>query len=347
MASHKEVRGSTHSQFSLEHQRGLSAAWSQRSPKHYADHLNTPRLVADATATTVWRWDQAEPFGVNAANEDPDGNSVAFDLPLRLPGQYYDKEHASLLQRRMDGRFGLQDENILRAKINYAYSPYGEVAVLGPDGGNDLQYAGLRNDGTGLYQAVNRYYDPILKQWISEDPIGLAGGVNQYAYVEGDPISLTDPMGLFDSRRQYPGTNPYPKCAGSDAACRAGLTRANSIGPKLSGTVSANVPLGPLPVGVALSCTFDRGGMRNGFIGVGPMAGGSLGVMPRVGATGNPSSAEGIQFGTRINGTVPAVPGTTLSGSQFYPLFGPPGDPQVNLQIGGGASASVTYGLRW
>jgi len=40
----------------------------------------------------VWRWDQAEPFGSNPADEDPDSNSVAFDLPLRLPGQYYDKE---------------------------------------------------------------------------------------------------------------------------------------------------------------------------------------------------------------------------------------------------------------
>ena len=28
-------------------------------------HLNTPRLVADATGTTVWRSDQDEPFGVN------------------------------------------------------------------------------------------------------------------------------------------------------------------------------------------------------------------------------------------------------------------------------------------
>ena len=40
----------------------------------------------------MWRWDQAEPFGNNPANEDPDANSVAFDLPLRLPGQRYDKE---------------------------------------------------------------------------------------------------------------------------------------------------------------------------------------------------------------------------------------------------------------
>jgi len=54
--------------------------------------LNTPRLVADATGTTVWRWDQAEPFGSNPANDDPDWNSVAFDLPIRLPGQRYDQE---------------------------------------------------------------------------------------------------------------------------------------------------------------------------------------------------------------------------------------------------------------
>jgi len=58
----------------------------------YTDHLNTPRLVADSTGTTVWRWDQAEPFGNNPADEDPDANTVTFDLPLRLPGQRYDAE---------------------------------------------------------------------------------------------------------------------------------------------------------------------------------------------------------------------------------------------------------------
>lgn len=40
----------------------------------------------------MWRWDQAEPFGNNPADEDPDANSVAFDLPLRQPGQRYDAE---------------------------------------------------------------------------------------------------------------------------------------------------------------------------------------------------------------------------------------------------------------
>jgi len=57
----------------------------------YADHLNTPRLVADSTGTTVWRWDQAEPFGDSPGDENPSGLGT-FDLPLRLPGQYYDAE---------------------------------------------------------------------------------------------------------------------------------------------------------------------------------------------------------------------------------------------------------------
>ncbi len=57
----------------------------------HTDHLNTPRLVADSTGTTVWRWDQAEPFGVNVPDENPSGMG-AFDLPLRLPGQYFDRE---------------------------------------------------------------------------------------------------------------------------------------------------------------------------------------------------------------------------------------------------------------
>jgi uncharacterized protein RhaS with RHS repeats len=43
-------------------------------PLHFihVDHLNTPRLVANAAGQTVWRWDQQEPFGVNV----PDGESV-------------------------------------------------------------------------------------------------------------------------------------------------------------------------------------------------------------------------------------------------------------------------------
>jgi RHS repeat-associated protein len=77
----------------------------------------------------------------------------------------------------------------------YAYSAYGEVATLGPDGDNPLQYTGRENDGTGLYYYRSRYYDPVLKRFISADPIGIAGGTNLYAYVTGNPIGYVDPTG--------------------------------------------------------------------------------------------------------------------------------------------------------
>src|SRR5207302_5463358 len=84
-----------------------------------------------------------------------------------------------------------------RLSLVYAYSPYGEATALGVDEGNSIQYTGRENDGTELYFYRARYYDPVLKRFVSEDPIGLAGGVNQYRYVGGNPILLVDPLGLW------------------------------------------------------------------------------------------------------------------------------------------------------
>ena len=67
-------------------------AFAQQLLYIHADHLNTPRMVTNGSGTPVWRLDQTEPFGDNLPNEDPDGNSILGHLPLRFPGQYFDKE---------------------------------------------------------------------------------------------------------------------------------------------------------------------------------------------------------------------------------------------------------------
>src|SRR5690606_4403314 len=42
----------------------------------------------------------------------------------------------------------------------------------------------------------NRWYDPQTGRFLSQDPIGLAGRVNLYAYAGNNPTAYTDPFGL-------------------------------------------------------------------------------------------------------------------------------------------------------
>ena len=50
---------------------------------------------------------------------------------------------------------------------------------------------------TGLYYYRNRWYDPETGRFISEDPIGFAGGdVNLYGYVGNNPYGYIDPFGF-------------------------------------------------------------------------------------------------------------------------------------------------------
>jgi RHS repeat-associated protein len=49
---------------------------------------------------------------------------------------------------------------------------------------------------SGLFYNRHRYYDPAMGRYITQDPIGLAGGANLYSYVGGRPLLFTDRLGL-------------------------------------------------------------------------------------------------------------------------------------------------------
>lgn len=53
---------------------------------------------------------------------------------------------------------------------------------------------------TGLYHNGFRDYVPGWGRYLESDPIGLAGGLNTYAYANGNPVSSIDPSGLCSAQ---------------------------------------------------------------------------------------------------------------------------------------------------
>ncbi len=55
----------------------------------------------------------------------------------------------------------------------------------------------LYDETTGFYNARARWYQPDVGRFMSEDPLGLSAGINQYTFAADDLIDGSDPSGMF------------------------------------------------------------------------------------------------------------------------------------------------------
>jgi RHS repeat-associated protein len=145
-----------------------------------ADHLGTPRMIADEAGALAWKA-QLDVFGVARVD------AARTACPWRWPGQYEDAE-------------------------------------------------------TGLYYNRFRYYDPEAGRYVSQDPIGLAGGLALYGYVV-DSVLRTDPLGLID---------PWDILYSQDSIGNV-FQHGSWAGSTLDDAIEAAAELGHLPEGLQLS----------------------------------------------------------------------------------------------
>lgn len=126
-----------------------------------------------------------------------------------LTGRSIDS-HLAAVQPNGQTTFGLEDTlNSTVATVDQNgsangqlfYEPYGETTSSGSS--HPFQYTGRTPAPGGLYYYRARFYDPQAGRFISEDPIGFGGGdVNLYRYVENNPVTLNDPLGLQEASQE-------------------------------------------------------------------------------------------------------------------------------------------------
>ena len=117
---------------------------------------------------------------------------------------YYSRDHLGSVRNLSDAQTGT-------GVASYDYDPYGDAIQTGGQVSADLRYAGMFYEpDSGLYLTHYRAYDPRTGRWLSRDPLGEGFARNLYEYVDGNPLSYTDPNGLA----RFPGG-----LKGQDAFC--------------------------------------------------------------------------------------------------------------------------------
>jgi len=128
----------------------------------------------------------------------------------------------------------------------------------------NMRFAGQRYDPySGLHHNYAREYEPATGRYLQSDPIGLAGGISTYSYVESNPLLYTDSTGQA-----------------KDQVCMASCTISGGVIGGYNGYAGGGIAGG---VGGGAGCTLFAPGV--GTVGCG--AGGAVAGSSAGGAAGS------------------------------------------------------------
>ena len=154
---------------------------------HWVKSIETTNNATTSVIQYLWSGD--------SLIEERDQNSNVlrrfFSLGEQINGvnYYYVKDHLGSIRQMTDSSGNL----VYQAD----YSAYGQATVSINTVTPAFGYAGYFVHGrSGLNLTVHRAYSPSLARFLNRDPIAESGGINLYGYVGGDPVDLSDPLGL-------------------------------------------------------------------------------------------------------------------------------------------------------
>jgi len=96
----------------------------------------------------------------------------------------------------------------------FSYFPSGTVTSRTGTAATPFQFVGTKgyhSDASGKTYVRARILEPQKGRWLTEDPIGINGGLNVYSYTNNRPTVLSDPEGLLPcspGRQKPPALGP-------------------------------------------------------------------------------------------------------------------------------------------
>ncbi len=171
---------------------------NQNQPLASYAHNFTGQRVAKTTSSTITHFLYDRTGHLLAESNGATGAAQTEylwldDMPLALVtgGALYfiHPDHLGTPQKATDAAQNLAWDAVLR--------PFGQTEQQTFPSLTNLRFPGQYFDvEDGLHQNWFRDYDSSIGRYVESDPIGLEGGINTYAYVEGDPLGNSDPLGL-------------------------------------------------------------------------------------------------------------------------------------------------------